>query len=27
MGKSARDSVIDRSWPSAFNKFWTATEV
>src|SRR5216117_2060435 len=27
IGKSARDSVIDRSWPSAFNKFWTATEV
>lgn len=27
MGKSARGSVIDRSWPSAFNKFWTATQV
>jgi glycosyltransferase involved in cell wall biosynthesis len=27
MGKSARDSVIDRSWPSAFSRFWTATEV
>src|SRR6266513_1266267 len=26
MGKSARDSVIDRSWPNAFNKFCTATE-
>jgi glycosyltransferase involved in cell wall biosynthesis len=27
MAKSARDSVTDRSWPSAFNKFWAATEV
>ena len=27
MGKSARNSVVDRSWPRAFNKFWTATEV
>ena len=27
MGKSARNSVIDRSWPSAFAKFWAATEV
>jgi phosphatidylinositol alpha 1,6-mannosyltransferase len=27
MGKSARESVIDRSWPRAFSKFWTATEV
>jgi glycosyltransferase involved in cell wall biosynthesis len=27
MGKSARTSVIDRSWPSAFAKFWAATEV
>ena len=26
MGKSARTSVTDRSWPSAFNKFWAATE-
>src|SRR6266513_3014087 len=26
MGKSARDSVIERSWPNAFNKFCTATE-
>jgi glycosyltransferase involved in cell wall biosynthesis len=27
MAKSARDSVIDRSWPSAFSKFWAATEL
>ena len=27
MGESARNSVIDRSWPSAFSKFWAATEV
>ena len=27
MANSARDSVTDRSWPSAFNKFWAATEV
>jgi glycosyltransferase involved in cell wall biosynthesis len=27
MAKSARNSVIDRSWPSAFRKFWAATEV
>jgi glycosyltransferase involved in cell wall biosynthesis/predicted metal-dependent phosphoesterase TrpH len=27
MGKSARNSVIDRSWPSAFKKFWAATEI
>jgi glycosyltransferase involved in cell wall biosynthesis len=27
MGKSARDSVVDRSWPSAFARFWAATEV
>jgi glycosyltransferase involved in cell wall biosynthesis/predicted metal-dependent phosphoesterase TrpH len=27
MGKSARNSVIDLSWPSAFSKFWAATEV
>ncbi|PYI61310.1 MAG: histidinol-phosphatase, partial [Verrucomicrobia bacterium] len=27
MGKSARSSIIDRSWPSAFSKFWAATEV
>jgi glycosyltransferase involved in cell wall biosynthesis/predicted metal-dependent phosphoesterase TrpH len=27
MGKSARDGVIDRSWPGAFRRFWAATEV
>jgi len=27
MGRSARQSVIDRSWPSAFGKFWAATDV
>jgi glycosyltransferase involved in cell wall biosynthesis len=27
MANSARDSVIDRSWPRAFAKFWTFTEV
>ena len=27
MAKTARNSVIDRSWPSAFNKFWAATQV
>jgi glycosyltransferase involved in cell wall biosynthesis len=27
MGESARNSVIDRSWPRAFNKFWAATEI
>jgi glycosyltransferase involved in cell wall biosynthesis len=27
MGKSARNSVTDRSWPNAFRKFWAATEV
>jgi glycosyltransferase involved in cell wall biosynthesis len=27
MGKSARNSVIDLSWPSAFGRFWTATDV
>jgi glycosyltransferase involved in cell wall biosynthesis len=27
MAKSARNSVIDRSWPSAFAKFWAATDV
>jgi glycosyltransferase involved in cell wall biosynthesis len=26
MGESARNSVIDRSWPSAFSKFWAATD-
>jgi len=27
MGKSARNSVVDRSWPSAFGRFWASTEV
>jgi glycosyltransferase involved in cell wall biosynthesis len=27
MGESARNSVIDRSWPRAFSKFWATTEV
>jgi len=27
MGKSARNSVVDLSWPSAFGKFWAMTEV
>jgi glycosyltransferase involved in cell wall biosynthesis len=27
MGISARQSVIDRSWPGAFRKFWKTTEV
>jgi hypothetical protein len=27
MGKSARNSVTDRSWPNAFGKFWCATEM
>jgi glycosyltransferase involved in cell wall biosynthesis len=27
MATSARDSVTDRSWPRAFEKFWAATEV
>src|SRR5437762_4002159 len=27
MGNRARKSVIDRSWPSAFRKFWTMTDV
>ena len=27
MGKSARNSIIDRSWPSAFGKFWATTEI
>ena len=27
MGDRARKSVIDRSWPSAFRKFWTMTDV
>jgi glycosyltransferase involved in cell wall biosynthesis len=27
MGISARKSVIDRSWPGAFRKFWATTDV
>jgi len=27
MGKSARNSVVDRSWPNAFGKFWATTEI
>src|SRR6266404_702058 len=27
MGNAARKSVTDRSWPSAFAKFWAATEI
>jgi glycosyltransferase involved in cell wall biosynthesis len=27
MGNCARQSVIDRSWPNAFRKFWSMTEV
>ena len=27
MGKSARNSVTDRSWPSAFRRFWAVTNV
>src|SRR2546423_4272695 len=27
MGNAARASVINRTWPSAFRKFWAATEV
>jgi glycosyltransferase involved in cell wall biosynthesis len=27
MGISARQSVIDRSWPSAFRKFWAVTDI
>jgi glycosyltransferase involved in cell wall biosynthesis len=26
MAKNARQRVVDRSWPSAFRKFWAATE-
>jgi hypothetical protein len=25
MGNHARESVINRTWPSAFRKFWAAT--
>jgi glycosyltransferase involved in cell wall biosynthesis len=27
MGNRARESVIDRTWPTAFRKFWAMTEV
>jgi glycosyltransferase involved in cell wall biosynthesis len=27
MGQEARQRVIDRSWPGAFQKFWQATEL
>ena len=27
MGNFARESVIDRTWPSAFRRFWAATEL
>jgi glycosyltransferase involved in cell wall biosynthesis len=27
MGEKARKSVVDRSWPGAFRKFWQATEL
>jgi glycosyltransferase involved in cell wall biosynthesis len=27
MGNAARKSVVDRSWPNAFRKFWAMTEV
>ena len=27
MGNVARESVIDRTWPSAFRQFWAATEI
>src|SRR5438034_201706 len=27
MGDVARESVIDRTWPSAFRKFWASTEI
>src|SRR5205085_11451337 len=27
MGDQARQSVIDRSWPGAFRKFWQATSL
>jgi glycosyltransferase involved in cell wall biosynthesis len=27
MGEEARQGVIDRSWPGAFQKFWQATEL
>jgi hypothetical protein len=27
MGGLARESVIDRTWPNAFRRFWATTEV
>ncbi len=27
MGEKARQSVLDRSWPDAFRKFWNTTEL
>ena len=27
MGRAARRTVEDRSWPSAFRKFWAMTEI
>jgi glycosyltransferase involved in cell wall biosynthesis len=27
MGTAARDSVVNRSWPNAFRKFWAATDI
>jgi glycosyltransferase involved in cell wall biosynthesis len=27
MGAFARESVVDRTWPNAFRRFWAATEV
>ncbi len=27
MGRKARQSVLDRSWPDAFRKFWNTTEL
>jgi glycosyltransferase involved in cell wall biosynthesis len=27
MGTAARNSVVDRSWPNAFRKFWAATDI
>jgi len=27
MSQQARQAVVDRSWPGAFQKFWAATEI
>jgi hypothetical protein len=27
MGEKARQSVLDRSWPDAFQKFWHTTDL